>query len=154
MTRERTISIDSHVPCGTRCASSWRAAFPAKRLCLLNAAAESCPDVPSLSTHSIAAKTSGTTQRLALNRTVSQHGSRARIVLLYRSLVLSCFMHSNHGENPSSCTCLKDPRCGVHYSCWRLVTLQLQMHINPGLLASLTHNPSPPPCPPNPCAIF
>ncbi len=43
-----------------------------------------------------------------------------------KSLVLLSSMDCNHcenlSENPSSCTCLKNPRSVDHYSCWRLVT--------------------------------
>ena len=51
----------------------------------------------------------------------------------------------NHAENLSenllSCTYLKDARSGVHYSCGTCVPLQLQMHINPGLLDSKDTTP-------------
>jgi hypothetical protein len=64
------------------------------------------------------------------------HVSTDSCMLKVRTLVLHalCNHGENLSENPSSCTYLKDPRPGVHYSCWRWVPLQLHMHINPGLL--------------------
>ena len=69
-------------------------------------------------------------------RGLQLHVSTDSCMSKVRSLVLHalCNHGENLSENPSSCTYFKDPRSGVHYSCWRWVPLQLHMHINPGLL--------------------
>ena len=74
-----------------------------------------------------------------------------------REVLLSsmhCATMPKMSQNPSSCTYLKDARSGVHYSYGRCVPLQLQMHINPGLLDSDDTNPLLHPLVENHCGGF